>query len=209
METLCMVIFNLQIWGVTCRHSHNGQNFSSEMRSWVSDPVSQCANERNLTTQQGYSRLWASRPHSHNRWVWCDFLGGWATWSSPCTIFLPQKMMPSSIGGLQIGVLCQVGMMFSSARKGILSGIIANLFHHFHTKEVLTLYRDWVWKTQTSVRLDSIPALSPGGLFPSPSVSTTLNLKSGILFAATVKAHRLAPKPSQFFAPLHSVTIEQ
>lgn len=41
METFCTVIFTPSVWGVECKHSNKGQNFSSKMRYWVTDPASQ------------------------------------------------------------------------------------------------------------------------------------------------------------------------
>lgn len=82
METFCIVIFNLWVWGLKFKHSNNGQNFSSKMSLWVTGPGSQrtCRWEKSDSTarlQRKRDSHAFSYPTSGSGGTFSR--GGWAT----------------------------------------------------------------------------------------------------------------------------------
>ena len=133
MEMFCTVILNLGVWGVKFKYSSKISHQSWDPGSQILIPR-ECADGRNLDSTARYSDNHASSYLITDSGKTLS-QGGWAR-LTPCIIFSPYRTMQQpQIGWLQTGALHLEGTIFSSAGRGILSGIITNFLNHFHTKE--------------------------------------------------------------------------
>lgn len=118
METFCTVILNLWVWGVKFKHSNCGQNFSSKMRSQVTDPGSQrmCRWEKFGQHNKVFGQPHLSLP---NHWFWKGFLSGrMGQFKRPVQYSHPGRWCNHGLNGSNLGFWVRWEQCFLLLGKG-------------------------------------------------------------------------------------------
>lgn len=213
METFCTVIFNLWVWGVKFKHSNNERNFSSKMKSWVTDPGSQrmCRWEKSDST----TRLQGNVDNHTSFYPTADSgrmfsQGGWATLSAPRMKFPSRKGCNHRLEGSKLGFWVRWEPCFLLLGKGYI-WVLSQFAHLFLYERNPTLRGNCdsirqSGRLKTSVKLASIHNVKHGGPLPfSFEVSTHLETLYTLCIHSRStplnKPHRLVPKTISILPP--------
>lgn len=137
METFCTVILNLWVWGVKFKPSNCGQNFSSKMRSQVTDPGSQrmCRWEKFGQHNKVFGQPHISLP---NHWFWKGFLSGrMGQFKRPVQYSHPGRWCNHGLNGSNLGFWVRWEQCFLLLGKGYFQ--VSSQLCSFSNKRNVTL----------------------------------------------------------------------